>query len=348
MSDRAPSDRKTFSVCSLLEAWRKRLQHLSADDAGLKEDHQAHLRQALLLTARQHCEPEGLWHLIQAAHVYFMHTGWVHTWACTLQKVVDLWPQWARRYPMVMEHLAEAWGAAGQWSRTQEALQRLRATVQDTPPNATVLLQQAALLWNQGRWEAAYRVAQQAWNRLSPESDALMRVKTARLLLLASWRLHRLRQARWWGQQALAACPQDQVKHLGLIHHFLFLVAWAEQRPEAEHHLTQALRCLRAAGDRLNLANVLADGTELWLAQGRLERAEEALSRSYALWREMEVPAGLADYYRHAARVTWHLGKPALARAYADYALHLWRRLGHPGEIRRCARLLAHLSAQAR
>jgi len=280
MGEATPPFTRPFSVRPLLDAWRQRLQQHARDLTFLTQ-YQAHIRQALLLAARQRREPEALWRVIQAAHEPFMHAGWVHTWARTLQKVVELWPQLGERYPLLMDYLA----------------------------------------------------------------SALMRVKTARLLLLASWRLHRLTTARMWGQQALEQCPRDQPKQLGLTHYFLFLIAWSEQKDEAKPHLEQAIRYLRAAEDHLNLAHVLADGTELWMAQGDLTRAEDALYQSYDLWREMEAPAGLADYYRHAARVTWRLGRHQQAREYADYALYLWQRLEHPAEVRRCQRLLERMSS---
>ncbi len=346
MPEEPASSESTFSLRPLLDTWLRRLQQSSGQEARFLERHQAHLRQVLMLTALQRREPEGLWRVIQAAHGRFMNAGWVHTWACTLQRVVDLWPQLTERYPALADFLAAAWCAAGEWSRARDALDALGAVVDEGRQAAPLLLQQASLLWNQGHWEAAYRMALRAWRCLSPDDAPLLRVKIARLLLLAAWRLRRLAAARRWGQQALAACPQDQAKHLGLTHYFLFLVAWTEGRRDAEHHLTEALRCLRAAQDRLNLAHALADGTELWMAQGRLDRAEEALFQSYALWREMEAPTGLADYYRHAARVTWRLGKRDLAREYADYALALWQDLGHPGEARRCARLLQRMQGE--
>ncbi len=344
MGEAAPPLARSFSVRPLLDAWRRRLQQ-HAKDLTFLTQYQAHIRQALLLAARQRREPEALWLVIQAAHGPFMHAGWVHTWARTLQKVVELWPQLGERYPLLMDYLASAWCAAGQWAQAQAVLQQygtLRHVFHEGP---VLLLQQAALLWNQGHWETAYRTALHVWHHLGPESDALMRVKTARLLLLASWRLHRLTTARMWGQQALEQCPKDQPKQLGLTHYFLFLIAWSEQKAEAEPHLEQAIRYLRAAEDHLNLAHVLADGTELWMVQGDLTRAEDALYQSYDLWREMEAPAGLADYYRHAARVAWRLGRHQQAREYADYALYLWQRLEHPAEVRRCQRLLERMSS---
>ncbi len=342
---RAGHDRAARQI---LDLWLHRLQHnASPYDAFLKE-HQAHLRQALILLARQRIEPERFWELIQRAHRLFMAAGWVQTWACTLQQIVDLWPQLPSLCPSLAESLATAWSAAGRWEQAHVILLRhAPETLVPTEGAARFLLHQASLFWNQGQWAMAYRIGRQAWDLLPPEASHLLRTQTARLLLLASWRLGQVGASQTWGHQALHFCPKEDAKQRGLTHHFLFLIAWDRREPEAVHHLHQAIECLQAAGDRLNLAHVLADSTELYLAQGLLSQAEETLAQSYFLWRDMEDPAGLADYYRHAAKVAWALGRRKQAQEFVDYAIHLWRKLGHPNEAGRCQRLLRRFTASS-
>jgi hypothetical protein len=65
-------------------------------------------------------------------------------------------------------------------------------------------------------------------------------------------------------------------------------------------------------------------------------RAREALARAYALWRELQDPAGLADFYRHLGLVETLAGEYATARAHLAYARQLWSTIGEPREVARC------------
>jgi len=299
-----------------------------------------HARQALRLAARQGAAPEPLAELALALHRPLMSRGLVLTWAQDLQALWEARPDLRAAAPALGENLLSAWTAAGQWQQAHAILHALQRTrPQHRPQTARLLYRQGSLLWMQGHWRPALHLARQAW-RLAPRPQPKLRVAAATLLMLAAWRLGRGKQARRWGRRALALCPPDDLLWRGRLHHYLLLVHLPRDASAAARHLSRALEYLRAAQAHLQLAHLWADATNLYLAQGRPDRAAEALAQSYALWRQIEDPAGRADYYRHAAIVTHALGRVRLARDYAAHAAERWAALGVRAEVRRCQRLL--------
>ncbi len=323
-----------------LAYWRTRVQCLPSGSAEA-EGALTHARQALRLAARQGAAPGPLAELALALHGPLMSRGLVRTWAQDLQALLDARPDVFEAAPTLADSLLSAWTAAGEWQRAQQVLDAFRRAAPAHRPSAAQLLHRhGSLLWMQGRWRAALRLAQQAW-RLSPPAPPDLRIAVAALLMLATWRLGRRKQARRWGQRALSLCPPDQHLWRGRVHHYLLLTLLPVDPAAAARHLTLAAEHLAAAQAHLQLAHLWADATDLYLAQERPDRAAEALAQSYALWRQIEDPAGLADYYRHAAIVTHALGRPRLARDYAAHAAERWAALGVPAEVRRCQDLLA-------
>ncbi len=298
-----------------------------------------HARQALLLAARQGAPAQPLIELAVALHDHLMGRGWVRTWARDLQTLLELRPDLPQTAPALWDRLAAAWIAAGEWHQARASLQR-----SDRTPLGRSLYRQGSLLWMQGQWQAAWRVAWQAW-RLLPQEHAIGRVAVAALLLLSAWRLGRYRQAQHWGQRALRWCPSDELLWQGRLHHYLMLTTLPRDLAAAQQHLHLADAYLLAAGGALQRAHLWADATDLYLALGQRGPAEQALAQSYDLWRDIEDPAGHADYFRHAAVVAWALGKPALAGDYAAYAAEQWQALGVEPEVRRCQALLQRVRA---
>ncbi len=317
-----------------LAFWRAQVR--AAADEGVL----THARQALLLAARQGAPAADLASLAVALHEPLMQHGQMRTWAHDLQRLFAARPDVPAAHPALWEQALSAWTAAGEWGQAQRLLQSWPAAAGPRPwAIARRLYRQGALLWMQGRWTAALRLAQQAW-RLARTAPNEQRVAIASLLVLATWRLGRRKHARRWGRRGLALCPPDAGLWRGRLHHYLFLVSWPTAPHRAQQHLRMAQEQLRAAGGYLQLAHLLADSTDLYLTLGRRDQAEEALAQAYALWRQSEDPAGLADYYRHAAIVSHALGQRALARDYAAHAAERWAALGVTREVRRCQRLL--------
>ncbi len=298
---------------------------------------EVHIRQALLLAARQEVAVSLLWELVDRMHAFYLALGLARTWAFTLQQLVEMRPELASSYPQVQNLLAAAWTAAGDWERARRVLVASHGPAESFYL-ARHLYHRAALLWCQGHWQAAHRLGRRAWSLLPNEGSELLCVQVAHLLLLAAWRLGRSREALLWGQRALERCSADNVGWQGRLHHRLFLVLYPSQPHRAEQHLHLARERLESAQNRINLAHLWADATDLYLLQGRREAAEASLHRAYRLWQELEDPAGMADYYRHAARVARALGRLRDALEYADHALERWTALGHRWEMRRCRR----------
>ncbi len=322
-----------------LAYWATRIQRLppAAEDAARVL---AHARQALQLAARQGADAASLARLAQHLHGPLMSRGLVRTWAHDLQALLDLRPDVFEHTPALGDSLLSAWTAAGEWQRVQEVLSTFQHAAAERRPLAAQLLHRhGSLLWMQGHWSAALRLAQQAW-RLTPPELPDLRIAITGLLLLATWRLGRRKHARRWGLRGLALCAADQHLWRGRLHHYLLLTALPHDLTAASRHLRLAEAHLSTAQAHLQLAHLWADATDLYLAQGQPDRAEEALLRAYTLWREIEDPAGLADYYRHAAVVAFALGRTRVAREYAAHAAERWRALGVTAEVRRCQALL--------
>ncbi len=319
--------------------WLSRVQRLpSGPTAALNL--LGHARQALLLAAAQPVAADLLAQLALALHVPLMAQGLVRTWADELQALLHRRPDLLTLEPTLGDCLLSAWTAAGDWGRAQEVLRLWRHRSPEQPLlTARILYRQGSLLWMQGRWLPAQRLANQAW-RLAKDAPPLLRVGIAALMALSAWRLGRRKQARRWVHRALEICPPQEHLWRGRLHHYLLLILRPVAPPIAQRHLALALHHLQSAQAPLPLAHLWADSTDLYLTLGDLPRAEEALAQAYRLWRETEDPAGLADFYRHAAIVAYATDHPRLARDYAAHALALWQDLGVRPEIRRCQALL--------
>ncbi len=322
-----------------LHYWQQRLRNLPAGPDALSL--LAHARQVLLLAARQKAHTQGLVPLLEALHRPMMDRGLIETWATDLQQLVQTRPELLQQAPQVGDALLTAWTAIGRWEQAQALVQRLRQAYgpRSGYKTAHLLYRQGNLAWMQGHWQQALRLARQAW-RMAPREDVSLRVATAALLVLTHWRLQQPQQALSWGRRALALCPRDEHLWRGRLHHYLFLNALPHRPQHARYHRQQALAHLEAAGNSLHIAHIWADSTDLYLRLGQRSQAEEALNRAYALWRQSEDPAGLADYYRHAAIVNYALGRLRQARELAAYAAECWAALGVTTEVRRCQRLL--------
>ncbi len=299
-----------------------------------------HARQALLLTARRGAAEEALAQLAAALHTPMITLGLVRTWAYTLDQLLHLRPTLLTSQPGLGDHVLSAWTAVGDWARVHTLLTTLQHQAPRDPlTRAQILYRQGSLLWMQGRWLPALRLAQQAW-RLVPPAFPQTQVAIAALVALAVWRLGRRKQARRWCQRALTLCAPDDHLWRGKLHHYLFLTLQADHPFMAQRHLRLALDHLQAADALLPLAHLWADSTDLYLALGQRDQAVAALNQAYTLWRQTEDPAGLADYYRHAAIVAWATDHPNLARDYASYAAERWQALGVTSEVQRCQMLL--------
>ncbi len=282
-----------------------------------------------MLAARQGAPPALLAQVIEKVHLRFLAAGLGTTWAQTLERVTAHCPQIEEHCPAWRDYLTAAWMAGGHWQQAQRWLTSRTQHPGDTQNSARLLVRQAGLLWWRGRWSQAYRLALPAWYLAVKHHDALLKTRTARLLLLITWRQGKVDEALHWGEQSLKACPATQSQERGRLLHRLYLVHLARKAySRAEDLASQAQAHLEAAQDRVNLAHLWADLTDLYIQTGRLETAQEALYRAYQLWQAMDDPAGRADYYRHAARVALALGRPNQARELAHHALHLWKRLG--------------------
>lgn len=322
----------------LIGFWEKRVREHPEDPIVL-----AHGLQVLLRAAQEQGPASELIGLAEALHIPMLTQGKLRTWAESLRKLLKLRPELLSLAPQLGDMLLTTWTAYGAWEEAQKDLQTWLTGLEKTSRRWRVMhiYREGNLLWMRGCWQPALRLGHQAWSILT-EQEADLRPRIAMLIALSLWRLKRYTEALAWGEVGLRASPPDANPERARLHHYLFLVHLARgDIPHAEEHLRLGLQFFHQLGNHIQIAHLWADSTDFFLAQGQTDQAVVALARAYARWREAEDPYGLADYYRHAARVHFALGNIHLARDEAAYARDCWKALGVPFEVQRCQALLA-------
>jgi tetratricopeptide (TPR) repeat protein len=319
----------------------------STDTAGIYASREQIL-QTMLVAARSRHTWATSAEIAHCMHPFMIRWGFVRSWIKLLQQVCApaLIPAPAKHLTVANSlDLGTALIVAGEWSAARKALLTTGRTFHqlgDQIGELKVRYHLGCLHWHQGGWQLSIQQLEPALQDIkslpctSPEVRHL-HSQLLDLLGLSQWRLGQPRLALNSLHQALAKrLVSDPRGQAHTHHHILLSLIDLGDTTGALRHAAQAYRLFTESNDRVGLAYLLSDLSELHCQQDDTASARAVLQQAYRLWREMQDPRGLADYYRHAGNVERKAGEIGLAGEYFCYARDLWQALGDANEVQRC------------
>jgi tetratricopeptide (TPR) repeat protein len=308
---------------------------------------------AMLVAARTPHTWELAAHIASRMHYYMVRWGFFHSWIHLLQEITAPKhipePATALLASLNLD-LGTVLVIAGEWQAAHDTLIAALQSFHNLGDRFTeqrVRYHLGCLAWYQGEWQATLDQLNEALDEIASLNDPSPPARRLRsqlfdLLGLTHWRIGQPEKALESLHQALACRLVSDLRGQAHTHHHITLPLVDLGKTEAAlRHAALAQDLFTRCGDRVGLAYLFTDLSDLYRQRDDLPAARQALRQAYSLWRALEDRSGLADYYRHAGLVERKAGNSSLAQEYFRYARDLWRDLGEAYQMQRCEAYLA-------
>ncbi len=197
---------------------------------------------------------------------------------------------------------------------------------------AELLLQQAALLYEQHEWEQALQIVQDALNRYETLQHLMGQARACNLMGLIQLRLQQFEEARTRFQCALQRFMQaNEPVRVAMVLNNLGLLEYERGHLEEAIRLAQqAVQRQRALGDQRGLSETLTNLGAMHQLRGELEPAHRYLQESLEIEIRLGNRLGIARGLCNIGEVLMLKNEPLSAARYLLGAMQLFQQYGSP------------------
>jgi predicted ATPase/class 3 adenylate cyclase len=197
---------------------------------------------------------------------------------------------------------------------------------------AELLLQHAALLYEQHEWETAFQMVQDALNRYEALQHLTGQARACNLMGLIQLRRQQFEQAHTCFQCALQRFMQaNEPVRVAMVLNNLGLLEYERgQLDEAIRLAQQAAQRQRMLGDQRGLSETLTNLGAMHQVRGELEPARRYLQESLEIEIRLGNRLGIARGLCNIGEVLMLKGEPLTAARYLLAAMQLFQQYGSP------------------